>query len=86
VETSEAAPAPVAGADADIVGRALRLLADSKGERWVNKANLWPMIKRLDSTFDFKEHGHATLGEMIRSLDAIVEVRKAETDHQLRLR
>ncbi len=85
-ETSEAAPAPAAGADAEIVCRALRLLADSKGERWVNKANLWPMIKRLDSTFDLKEHCHASLGEMLKALDAIVEVRKAETDHQLRLR
>jgi len=34
---------------------AVRLLAETKGEAWVNKANVWPMIKRLDPTFDTKD-------------------------------
>jgi len=35
--------------------RAVRLLAETKGEAWVNKANVWPMIKRLDPTFDTED-------------------------------
>jgi hypothetical protein len=44
------------------------------------------MIKRLDATFDPKDHGHASYSEMIKALDAVVEVRKGETDHVMRLR
>lgn len=38
----------------DMLRRAIRLLAESKGEVWVHKARVWPMMKRLDSTFDLK--------------------------------
>ena len=44
------------------------------------------MIKRLDPTFDTKEYGHANFSEMVKALDAIVEVRKGESDHVVRLR
>jgi hypothetical protein len=44
------------------------------------------MIKRLDSTFDPKDHGHANFAEMVKALDAVVELRKGESDHMLRLR
>ena len=66
--------------------RALRLLAETRGEPWVNKANVWPMIKRLDATFDTKDHGYASFTEMLKALDTVVEVKKGETDHLLRLR
>ena len=61
-------------------------LAKTKGEAWVNKASVWPMIKRLDSTFDPKDHGHANFAEMVKALAAVVERRKGETNHMLRLR
>ncbi len=79
------APAPVDPA-ADILRRAVRLLAETKGEAWVNKGATWHMIKRLDPTFDTKEHGHASFVEMVKALSAVVEMRKGESDHQLRLR
>ncbi len=66
--------------------RAVRLLAENRGEPWVNKAAIWPMIKRLDSTFDPKDHGHDSFAEMVKALDAILEVRKGEYDHEVRLR
>ena len=66
--------------------RAVRLLAETKGEAWVNKGSVWHMIKRLDSTFDTKDHGHANFAEMVKSLDSVVELRKGESDHMLRLR
>jgi NYN domain/OST-HTH/LOTUS domain len=71
---------------ADVLRRAVHLLAESKGDAWVNKATVWPMIKRLDPTFDTKEHGHASFSEMLKALDAVVEVRKGDADHQLRLK
>lgn len=44
------------------------------------------MIKRLDPTFDTKDHGHAGFSEMVKALDAVVEVKKGESDHMLRVR
>jgi uncharacterized protein (TIGR00288 family) len=79
-------PAPPADPAADMLRRAVRLLAETNGDPWVNKASIWPMIKRLDSTFDIKEHGHATFSDMIKAFNTIVEVKKGEFDHVVRLR
>ena len=81
----DVAPAPVDPA-AEMLRRAVRLLAETKGEPWVNKGAVWPMIKRLDPTFDTKDHGHASFAEMLKALDAVVEIKKGETDHLVRLR
>jgi hypothetical protein len=44
------------------------------------------MIKRLDSTFDPQEHGHANFPAMLQALAALVEVRQDEADLMVRLR
>jgi uncharacterized LabA/DUF88 family protein len=80
------APPPPADPAADMLRRAVRLLAETKGDPWVNKGAIWPMIKRLDSTFDPKEYGHATFSDMVKELNSIVEVKKGESDHVVRLR
>ncbi|MGN7875680.1 NYN domain-containing protein [Roseateles sp. 22389] len=81
----ELASAPVDPA-AEMLRRAIRLLGESRGEAWVHKANVWPMVKRLDPTFDLKEHGYGSFGEMLKAMDALVEVKKGDADHLLRLR
>src|SRR2546423_1553973 len=85
-KTSEAkdtpSPPPVDPA-AEMLRRAVHLLAESRGDAWVHKASVWPMIKRLDPTFDPKDHGHDSFAEMLKALDAVVEVKKGETDHLL---
>jgi hypothetical protein len=70
----------------EILGRALRLLADKRGEPWVNKAEIWPMIKRLDPTFSLTENEFPTFSAMLKGLEAMVEIRKGEFDQQVRLR
>jgi uncharacterized LabA/DUF88 family protein len=84
-DTQPVAPPPADPA-ADMLRRAVRLLAETKGDPWVHKGAIWPMIKRLDSTFDTKEHGHATFSDMMKALNAVVEVKKGESDHVVRLR
>ncbi len=71
---------------ADMLRRAIRLLAETKGDAWVNKGAIWHMIKRLDPTFDPKEYGHANFPAMVKALDGLVEVRKGESDQVVRLR
>lgn len=85
-EAMDAPPPPPADPAADMLRRAVRLLAETKGEAWVNKGSVWHMIKRLDPTFDTKDHGHENFADMVKALDAIVEIKKGESDHLLRLR
>ena len=70
----------------DLLRRALRLLADKKKEPWINKAEIGPMIKRLDATFDLAEHGYASFSAMLKAFEEILEVRKVNTTEQVRLR
>jgi len=81
--TSTAAPADPG---ADIIRRAITLLAQSSGDSWVNKASIWHMVKRLDSTFDTKDHGHANFAAMLKAFDSLIEMRKGPSDQQIRLR
>lgn len=84
---SEAADTPPPADPAEeLLKRAVRLLAETKGEAWVNKGSVWHMIKRLDATFDPKDHGHANFAEMVNAMDSVVEIKKGETDHMLRVR
>lgn len=76
-----------AGASAkDLLMRAIRLLADKKGEPWVSKAAVGSMIKRLDPTFDLAGNGYSSFSAMLKAFDAVVEERKGESGHQVRLR
>jgi hypothetical protein len=71
----------------DTVKRAITLLGEAHGDPWVNKAPIWPMVKRLDPTFDPKEFGFATFSALVKSMEgSIVEVRKGEFDQLVRLR
>jgi uncharacterized LabA/DUF88 family protein len=78
------ADAPARGAE--LLRRALRLLAEKQGDPWVDEAQILPLVKRLDSTFDLAEHGYATFAGMLEGMDALVEVRQGESDRQVRLR
>jgi len=84
-EKDAAAPLPL-DPSAEMLKRAVRLLSETMGEAWVNKGSVWHMIKRLDPTFATKDHGHASFAEMVKALDAVVEIKKGESDHMLRLR
>lgn len=81
---SEASPTadPVAG----LLRRAVQLLADVSGEVWVHKPSVWTMVKRLDSTFDMKDHGYGSFSEMLEAMEAIVEIRQGDGDDLVRLR
>ncbi len=85
-ETHGLAAASPPESSRDLLRRALRLLADKKKEPWINKAEIGPMIKRLDPTFDLAEHGHTSFSGMLKTYEEMLEVRKGEYDQQVRLR
>lgn len=80
------APTPEQLANATIE-RAVKLLAETKGDAWVNKAPILNMVRRLDPTFDPKEFGHPTFSAMLKKLEGtLFDTRKGVFDQQLRLR
>jgi hypothetical protein len=81
-----AVPAPPLDPAADILRRAVKLLSEKSGEPWVTKASIPHMIKRLDSTFDPKEHGHDSYSGMFKALHELIEIRQGQFDHEVRWR
>jgi uncharacterized LabA/DUF88 family protein len=79
-------PDAKAGPAIDLLRRAMQLLAEKRGDPWINKAEIWPMVKRLDPTLDLKELGHQTFTGWLKTLADVVEVRPGDHDQQLRLR
>lgn len=55
----------------EILQRALRLLAQTQEDAWVKQADLWHMIKRLDPSFDTKEHGYANFAALVQALETL---------------
>lgn len=70
----------------DLVGKSIARLAQNRGETWIQKARLRPFIQRIDSTFHESSYGFSTFNEMLASMSDLVEVRRGEFDHELRLR
>ncbi|MDO8450391.1 MAG: NYN domain-containing protein [Rhodoferax sp.] len=84
-QTSAASPEPLSSA-AEMFKRAIRLLTETKGDYWVSEASIWHMMKRLDPTFDTRDHGYANFPVMLESLDSLVEVRQGDSELLVRLR
>lgn len=82
VEGAAAAP----DVPADLLRRALRLLSEKNGDTWVNEAEVFTMVKRLDATFSLREKGFASFSAMVQAFDALVETRAGQGEQQLRLR
>lgn len=70
----------------DLVAKAIARLCQNRGEKWIQKARLRPFLQRMDPTFHESSLGFKTFNEMIASMEDLVETRKGEFDHELRLR
>ena len=86
-EPNEAEPSAPAPPDAvDLIRRAIGRLAANKGEPWVLKATIRPMVQRLDPTFDEKTYGAATFSALLKKHEDVLEVRKGQYDQEYRVR
>jgi len=70
----------------DLIRRAIGRLAANKGEPWVLKAAIRPMVQRLDPTFDEKTYGAATFSALLKKHEDVLEVRKGQYDQEYRVR
>ena len=79
-------PAPPAEQARELVTKALGGLIRARGEAWIAKARLRPYVQRMDPTFHESTFGFATFNELLASMTDLVESRRGEHDHELRLR
>ncbi len=87
VEDREQTQSPPAAPDArDLIRRAVNRLSANKGEPWVLKSAIRPMVVRLDPTFDEQTYGARTFSELLKKYDDILEARKGQHDQECRLR
>jgi len=70
----------------ELVSKAITRLSQTRGEAWIQKARLRPYIQRMDPTFHESSLGFRTFNDMIASMSDLVETRRGEFDHELRLR
>jgi len=69
----------------ELVAKAVRRLGQMRGERWIQKARLRPYIQRMDPTFHEASYGYNSFNELLATMDDLVETRRGEFDHELRL-
>ena len=50
------------------------------------KARIRPMVQRLDPTFDEKSYGVATFSALLKKYEAVLEVRKGQSDQEYRVK
>lgn len=85
--SEQAQDAPLVPPDAaELVRRAIARLSANKGDPWVLKASIRPMVKRLDPTFDEKTYGVGTFAELLKKHASIFDVRKGEHDQEYRIK
>jgi len=70
----------------DLIRRAIARLSANKGDPWVLKAAIRPMVKRLDPTFDEKTYGATTFAELLKRHATVFEVRKGQHDQEYRIK
>jgi len=85
LDATDQEPAPLEDA-ADLVAKAVRMLAAGRGESWALKAAVRPLVKRLDPAFDERNFGFATFTELLKALDGSIAEQPGEYDHELAVR
>ena len=68
------------------MSKAITPLSQTRGEAWIHKARLRPFIQRMDPTFNESNFGFRSFTEMIAAMSDLVDTRKGDFDHELRLK
>lgn len=85
VESQEGSPAVLPDA-VDLIRRAIARLSANRGDPWVLKAAIRPMVKRLDPTFDEQSYGVSTFAELLKKHAEVFELRKGQHDQEFRIK
>lgn len=77
---------PVPPSATDLIRRAIARISANKGDPWVLKAAIRPIVKRLDPTFDEQTYGVLTFSELLRQHSDVFEMRKGQHDQEYRIK
>jgi len=66
-----------------VVVKAIKRLAQNRGDRWVLKAAVRPMVKRLAPTFDEENYGCSTFADFLDLYPDTFAIRQGEHDHEV---
>ncbi len=66
----------------DLLIRAIRRLAQGRGDPWVKKAALRPMLQRLDPSFTEESYGFTSFDQLLQALSDSVGQRVGVHDHE----
>ncbi len=69
-----------------MIRQAIQQLSAKYGSRWVLKAAIRPMVKRLFPTFDESSFEAGSFSELLARYDPVFETRKGEYDHEVAIR
>ncbi len=68
-----------------VVVKAIKRLAQNRGDRWVVKAAVRPMVKRLAPAFDEENYGFTTFADFLGRFPETFQVRQGQHDHEVSL-
>lgn len=69
----------------ELITKAIKQVSKKTGDKWVVKASIRPIIKRLDPTFDESNYECATFSDLLRKYPKSFKVKSGEHDHLVSL-
>lgn len=78
--------APAPADPVDLIRRAILRLSANRGDPWVLKAAIRPMVKRLDPTFDESIYNASNFADLLKKHSEVFEVRKGQHDQEFRIK
>lgn len=78
--------APAPADPVDLIRRAILRLSANRGDPWVLKAAIRPMVKRLDPTFDERIYNASNFADLLKKHSEVFEVRKGQHDQEFRIK
>ena len=79
-EEEEAETATVKDA-AELITKAIKQISLRNGDKWVLKAAIRPVVKRLDPTFDESNYGCRSFADLLKKHDGRFQIERGEHDH-----
>jgi uncharacterized protein (TIGR00288 family) len=66
---------------AELITKAIKQISLKNGDKWVLKAAIRPVVKRLDPTFDESNYGCRSFADLLKKYDARFQIERGRHDH-----
>jgi hypothetical protein len=66
---------------AELITKAIKQISLRNGDKWVLKAAIRPVVKRLDPTFDESNYGCRSFADLLKKHDTRFKIERGQHDH-----